>query len=86
MQISIISARGLLKFSYIEMVDEKNPKASRFMNEYYKLLATRKYGKTAVAIKQEVRKMSKDQAFRWLEQTFEKYVHDDMEIMNFLNI
>jgi len=78
-------ARGVLKMSFLEMVDEKNPKATQFMNEYYKLLATRKYGKTAAAIRQEVRKMGKDQAISWLEQTFEKYVHDGMEIMNVFN-
>lgn len=78
----IIYARGLLKLSYFMMVDEKNPKASQFMTEYYKLLAMRKYGKTAAAIKQEVRKMSKDQVSRWLEETFDKYIHDDLEIMN----
>jgi len=81
-----ISARGLLKISYIEMVEEGNPKASQFMDKYYQLLATRKYGKTAAAIKQEVRKMSKDQVVGWLEQTYEKYVHDGMEIMSFLDI
>ena len=56
------------------------------MDKYYQLLATRKYGKTAAAIKQEVRKMSKDQVVGWLEQTYEKYVHDGMEIMSFLDI
>jgi hypothetical protein len=76
------SARGVLKVSLLEMVDEKNPKATQFMERYYQLLAMRKYGKTAAAIKQEVRKMSKNQAFRWLEQTFENYIHDDAEIMN----
>jgi len=79
-----ISARGLLKISYIEMVDEKNPKASQFMEEYYRLLATRKYGKTAAAIRQEVRKMGKDQAARWLEQTFSKYT-SDREVMDILD-
>lgn len=79
-------ARGVLKMSFLEMVGEKNPKATQFMNEYYKLLATRKYGKTAAAIKQEVRKMGKDQAFGWLEQTFGKYIHDDMEVMNIFDI
>src|SRR5665648_155692 len=82
----LISARGLLKISYLQVVDEKNPKAGQLMDKYYQLLATRKYGKTAAAIKQEVRKMTKDQALGWLEQTFKKYVHDDMEVMNFLDL
>ena len=80
-----ISARGLLKMSYILMNDKKNLKASRFMDEYYKLLATRKYGKTAAAIKQEVRKMGKGKAIEWLEQTYKKYVHDDMELIGILD-
>ena len=80
-----ISARGLLKMSYILMIDKKNLKASRCMDKYYKLLATRKYGKTAAAIKQEVRKMGKGKAIEWLEQTYKKYVYDDMEIIGILD-
>ncbi len=81
----LMSAQGVLKFCYIVMVDEQNPKASQLMDEYYRLLATRKYGKTAAAIRQEVRKMGKDQALRWCEQTYRKFVHDDMEVMNLFN-
>jgi hypothetical protein len=80
-----ITARGLIKMSYLMVVDENNPKASLFMDEYYKLLAMRKYGKKAAAIKQEVRRMGKDQAVKWIEQTYEKYIHDDMEIMGIFN-
>lgn len=80
-----ISARGLIKLSYIMMVDEKNKKAAHFMDEYYKLLATKKYGKTAGAIKQEVRRMNKDQANRWIEQTYNRYIHDDMEVFDITN-
>lgn len=67
------------------MVNDNNPKSILFMNEYYKLLAMRKYGKTAAAIKQEVHEMGKDQAFRWLEQTYKKFIYNDMEIINILN-
>ena len=81
-----ISARGLLKISYLQMMEEINLKASQFMNRYYQLLATRKYGKTAAAIRQEVHKMTKDQVLGWLDLTFEKYVHDDMEVMSLLDI
>ena len=75
----------LLILSYLLMIDKKNLKASRCMDEYYKLLATRKYGKTAAAIKQEVRKMGKGKAIKWLEQTYKKYVYDDMEIIGILD-
>lgn len=68
------------------MVEEGNQKACQFMEHYYRLLAMRKYGKTAAAIRQEVRKMGKDQVLGWLEQTFEKYIHNDMEVMKFLDI
>ena len=80
-----ISARGVLKFSYIAMVEDKKPKATQFMEQYYQLLATRKYGKTVAAIKQEVHRMGKDQAIKWIEQTYEKYIHDDTEIITIFN-
>lgn len=79
-----VSARGVLKFSYLSMVDDNLPKAKQFMDEYYKLLAMRRYGKTAAAIRQEVRRMNKDQGVKWIEATYRKYIHDDTEIMNIL--
>lgn len=81
-----LSARGLLKWTYIEMVDNKNEKAFWFMDEYYKLLAMRKYGKTAAAIKQEVRRMTKEQAIQWIEKTYKRYIPDSSEIFNIMNI
>lgn len=82
----LFSARGLLKWTYLEMVDEKNQKAIQFMGEYYKLLAMRKYGKTAAAIKQEVRRMTKDQAIAWIEKTHKRFIHDDSEIINIMGL
>lgn len=79
------SARGLIKYSYIEMVNEKNPKAIKFMDEYYGLLASKKYGKTAAAIRQEVRRMGRNEALKWIENTYSKYIHDDQEVKNILN-
>ncbi|ARF66713.1 hypothetical protein B7C51_01150 [Paenibacillus larvae subsp. pulvifaciens] len=75
------SGRGIVKFSYLSAIDDKLPKAIKFMDEYYKLLATRKYGKTAAAIKQEVRRMTKDEAIRWIERTYRSYVNDDTEVI-----
>ena len=80
----LLSARGLLKLLYLQMVEDENPKSIIFMAEYYKLLATRKYGKTASAIRQEVRRMTKNQAIRWIENTYKKYVREDMEVFNML--
>jgi hypothetical protein len=80
----LFNSRGLLKWTYIEMVDEKNPKAVHFMDEYYKLLAIRKYGKTAAAIKQEIRRMNKEQAIDWIERTYKQYIRDDTEVMNIM--
>ncbi|TQS01401.1 hypothetical protein [Paenibacillus ottowii] len=81
----LFSARGLIKFSYLTMIDEKNPVAISFMNEYYKLLASFRYGKTAAAIKQEVRRMGRDEAIRWIEHTYERYIKDSRTITDILN-
>lgn len=80
------SARGLIKFSYLQMIDDDLPKAGEFMNEYYKLLAVRKYGKTAAAIKQEVRRMDKATAIGWIERTYSRFITDDMEVMNIMQL
>ncbi|KUP23124.1 hypothetical protein [Paenibacillus sp. DMB5] len=69
----LINGRGALKMAYFGMVDDKNPKCGQLMEQYYKLLASRRYGKTAAAIKQEVRKMNRDQAAGWIERTYAKY-------------
>ena len=76
------SGRGLIKFMYLESDD--TPKARQFMDGYYQLLAMRRYGKTAAAIKREVKRMSKDDAVTWIEKTYAKYIHDDMEISNIM--
>lgn len=78
----LFTARGVLKMSYFSMVDDRMPKAFQFMDEYYKFLAMRKYGKTATAIKREVQKMGKELAVKWLEDTYQNYIKDDMEIFN----
>ena len=80
----LFSGRGLVKYSYLLSVDEKNPKAERFMDGYYRLLALRRYGKTAAAIKQEVRRMDKDAAIRWIEYTYEQYIEDETPIFELL--
>ncbi|MNT27306.1 hypothetical protein D3C72_1629320 [compost metagenome] len=82
----LFSPRGLLKFSYLEMAENKNPKAISFMKEYYKLLAMRKYGKTAAAIHQEVRRMGKEEGVRWIEKTFNRYIPDGREIFNIMQL
>ena len=74
---------GLLLLFNTMIVDEKNPEA--FMEEYYKLLAAREYGKTPAEIKQEVLKMGRSEAFDWLNQTYEKYFYDDSEFIEILN-
>ncbi|MDN4069238.1 hypothetical protein QYF50_15405 [Paenibacillus vini] len=81
----LFSGRGLLKWSYLEMVNEKNPNAVQFMDEYYKILAMRKYGKTAAAIKQEVRRMTKEQAIEWIEKTYRRFIKHGSEIMDIMN-
>jgi hypothetical protein len=80
------TARGVIKMSYLSMVEDKLPKAKQFMLEYYKILAMRKYGKSSGLIKQEVRRMDKDTAIDWIEKTYEQYIHDDMDIFNIMNL
>lgn len=81
----MLSARGLLKWTYIEMITEKNPKAFSFMDEYYKLLAMNRYGRTAKAIKRQVEQMNKNKGIAWIEDTYSKYIHDDKGIINIMN-
>ncbi|WP_103108822.1 hypothetical protein [Brevibacillus reuszeri] len=81
----LFSARGILKYSMLEMLD-KNPKGARFIDEYFKLLASRRYGKTVAAIRQEVRRMSKSEAIHWVEKTYKRYISDSQEIMNIMQV
>ncbi|EOO23562.1 hypothetical protein IIU_06969 [Bacillus cereus VD133] len=80
-----LSARGVLKYTYIAMVQEQLPKAIQFMNKYYRLLVTRGYGKSVAGIKKEVKRMNEDEAIGWLECTYEKYLGNGDEIMNIMN-
>ncbi|KGE16637.1 hypothetical protein [Paenibacillus wynnii] len=78
----LISGKGAVKMAYFGMVDDRNPKCGQLMDQYYKLLASRRYGKTAAAIKQEVRKMNRDQATGWIERTYSKYLKgEDIAIL-----
>lgn len=72
----LFSTRGVLKLSLLGMID-KNPKGIQFMDAYYRLLASKRYGKTAAAIKQEVRRTDRQEALRWAERTFKQYATDD---------
>lgn len=78
-----INARGLIKFSYLEMIDN-NPKGKFFMRKYYELLASKRYGKTAAAINQEVRRMDKEAGVKWIEKTYKNYIKDDMDVLNIM--
>lgn len=79
-----ISPLGVLKLSYLQMVEASNPKCKEVMEGYYRLLASKRYGKTVAAIRQEVRRMTKDQARGWLEETYAKYVQDSFEVFNLI--
>ncbi|MFI8709841.1 hypothetical protein ACIGHG_22945 [Bacillus sp. NPDC077411] len=81
----LLSARGVLIFSYLSMVDEQLPKAIQFMNKYYRTLAARGYGKSAAGIKKEVNRMDKDQAVNWLKQTFDKYLGNGDEVIRIMH-
>lgn len=80
------TARGIIKMSYLSMVEDKLPKPKQFMTEYYKLLSMRKYGKSITGINKEVNRMSKDEANQWIERTYKQYIHDDKEILSLMEL
>lgn len=74
------SGLGAIKMTYLTAIEDNNPKAFGFMDEFYKILAMNRYGKTAAAIKQEVRRMNKSQGIHWIEKTYKRYIKDDSVI------
>ncbi|MDR6555493.1 hypothetical protein [Paenibacillus qinlingensis] len=78
-----INARGLIKFSYLEMLD-KNKNGDRFMRKYYELLSSKRYGKTASAIQQEVRRMDRLSGIRWIEKTYKGYIKNDNDVLDIM--
>lgn len=78
----LLSARGTLKLIYLSMVDDNMPKAAQLMDKYYELLAAKRYGKPARAIRKEVRRLSKNEAISWIERTYEQFINDPMEVFN----
>ncbi len=78
----LFSARGLIKFMYLESHD--TPKAAGFMDKYYQLLAMKKYGATAAHIRREVKRMTTGEAVKWIERTYSTYIHDDSEIFDLM--
>nr|WP_145402981.1 hypothetical protein [Paenibacillus xylanexedens] len=81
----LVSGCGVVKFAYITMLEEKNPRSILFMDRFYKLLATKRYGKTAGAIKQEVRRMTKSQAIKWIDRICERHFKGGREIFGIMN-
>ncbi|THF83719.1 hypothetical protein [Cohnella fermenti] len=79
----LLSGRGVLKYAVLQLL-ENNPKGIQFMDAYYRLLSSKRYGKTASAIRQEVRRMGKQEALRWAGWTFKQFV-TDQEIMDIMN-
>ncbi|ASS66522.1 hypothetical protein [Paenibacillus sp. RUD330] len=84
----LISARGLIMVSYRMMVEEKNPGATEFMNNFFRLLENRRYGKTAAAIKQEVRRMSVIERDEWINKIYSspRFIHSAEEIFALMPI
>lgn len=80
-----VSGRGALKLAFAEMRETNHHAATELVNEYFKLLSMRRYGKTAAAIKQEVRRMSTADAMKWIDKTFKRYMGDGSEIISIFN-
>ncbi len=72
----MLSARGLMLFSFYAWRDDRKPNGKQFLKEYCRLLATRKYGGTASEIFKALEAMSKDEGAAWMQHTFDQYMGD----------
>lgn len=77
----LLSARGVLLFSYLTWKEERTKPAQRFMMRYCQLLASRGYGKGAAQIFNDMDKMDKDSGCEWIRETYQKYTHNDEEVI-----
>lgn len=77
----LLSARGVLLFSYLTWNEERTEPAKKFMMRYCQLLASRGYGKGATQIFDDMDKMDKDSGCEWIRKTYEKYTHNDEEVI-----
>ena len=77
----LLSARGVLLFSYLTWIEEKTEPAKKFMLRYCQLLASRGYGKGATQIFREMNAMDKNSGCAWIRQTYKEYTHNDKEVI-----
>lgn len=80
----LFTGRGVVLFCFLTWVDEKNAKSKLFLQRYCNLIAMRGYGKGASEILAEVLAMGKDEGVDWVRDTYDKYIHDDMEAMQIM--
>lgn len=81
----LFTARGVVLMAFLLWVDEKNAKSKLFLQRYCNLIAMRGYGKGASEILAEVLAMGKDEGVEWVRDTYDKYIHDDMEAIQIMH-
>jgi hypothetical protein len=79
-----ISSRGILKAAYLAALEDQGTRGTLIMDEYFKLLASRRYGKTITAIKQELQLMTQAEGLAWIERTYASYISDELTIQAIL--
>ncbi len=77
----VFTMRGTALVTYLSWFDDKVPRATQFLREYCKILASRKYGGSANKIFADLERMSKDDGATWIDKTFVQYMYDD-DVMN----
>lgn len=80
----LMTARGVLLFSYFLWIDEKNEKAGNTIKKYCEHLAMKGYSAGKSQIWRELKQKNKDQAVEWLENTYDLYIDDDNLIIKWL--
>lgn len=80
----VISARGVVLISYFSWLDDHMPKAREALHRYCEYLAMHGYGAGASEILENLLGMDKDNATKWIKETFGKYVNDDAAIIQYI--
>jgi hypothetical protein len=80
----LLTGKGVLKLLIIAYKEDSLPKGELGIDELCKMLALRKYGKGAKAIKRDIDKMDMPEAMNWISRIWEKHVtgNDMIELFN----
>ena len=81
-QEDMVSALGSVILTYATIHEEpKNTKAKAVMMKYCQYLAMHRYGNSAKNIFKEIVKKDKECAINWIRATFDKYINDQMDLI-----